>query len=258
MSMKIDLVINQINNKLLSTKLETDPWAYKFIENIFPNDFYQEIITNLPSKKYYKSRVSVDTRAKQSNYNPERFVFQINQDNLKTLNSDQEKFWYLLIASLCSDKIFNTVMKVFKETLAHRMNNLSQIEKNKLGIKNYKINKKAEIVKDFKKYHLGAHTDNYNKLITFLFYLPKDKSLENLGTAIYKKKINIPVDETAKHQSVESTNNNFTKIKTCKFYPNTLLIFPRTNESFHGVDEINIDSKERDLLLFNYYIYGDK
>lgn len=65
-------------------------------------------------------------------------------------------------------------------------------------------------------------------------------------------------DEPAKHQSVESTNNNFTKVKTCKFHPNTLLIFPRTNESFHGVDEINIDSKERDLLLFNYYIYGDK
>ena len=256
--MKNDLIIDHINKKLLSTELETDPWVHKFIEGIFPYDDYQEILKNLPSKEFYKSRVSIDKKAKQTNYSSERYVFQIIQDNLKTLNSDQERFWYSLITSLCSDEIFHTVMKIFKEVLDYRMNNLSQIEKEKLGIKNYKIVKKAEIVKDFKKYHLGAHTDNFNKFITFLFYFPKDKSIENLGTAIYKKKIDIPLDETAKHQSLENTENNFTKVKTCKFHPNTLLIFPRTNESFHGVDEINIDSKERDLLLLNYYIYGDR
>ena len=77
-------------------------------------------------------------------------------------------------------------------------------------------------------------------------------------TDIYKKKIEIPLNEVAKHQSKEKTKNNFTKVKTCKFHPNSLLIFPRTNDSFHGVDEINIEAKERDLLSLNYFIYGLK
>ena len=256
--MKNDLIINHINEKLLNTELETDPWTYKFIEKIFPDDFYQEILQNIPSSEYYKSRVTIDKNAKKSNYNSERYVFPITQENLLTLNDDEKKFWHNLMLMICSNQILNTVMTIFKTTLDTRMNNLSKIEKDKLGLKNYKIVKKAEIVKDFKKYHLGAHTDNYNKFITFLFYFPKNNTLEKLGTAIYKKNMNFSLEEVAKHQTAEDTKKYFTKIKTCKFHPNSLLIFPRTNKSFHGVDEVNIEGKERDLLLLNYYIYGQK
>ena len=256
--MKNDLIIDHINKKLLSTELETDPWVYKFIDNIFPEEFYTEIINALPSSNFYKSRTEIDQKAKETNYNKERFVFILNAVNLKTLSKAQNIFWSSLATIIFNDSILKNVLNIFKETIEQRMKNLSEIEKKKLGLKNYRIYKKAEIVKDFKKYHLGAHTDNFNKFITFLFYLPKDKSLENLGTSIYKKKIEIPLNEVAKHQSKEETESNFTKIKTCKFHPNSLLIFPRTNDSFHGVDEINIEAKERDLLLLNYYIYGLK
>ena len=66
------------------------------------------------------------------------------------------------------------------------------------------------------------------------------------------------LNNAAKLNSIEDTNKKFKKITTCKFIPNSLLIFPRTNYSYHGVDEINIDSKERDLLLLNYYIKGEE
>ena len=171
--MKNDLIINHINEKLVNTELETDPWTYKFIEKIFPDDFYQEILQNIPSSEYYKSRVTIDKNAKKSNYNSERYVFPITQENLLTLNDDEKKFWHNLMLMICSNQILNTVMTIFKTALDTRMNNLSKIEKDKLGLQNYKIVKKAEIVKDFKKYHLGAHTDNYNKFITFLFYFRK-------------------------------------------------------------------------------------
>ena len=38
-----------------------------------------------------------------------------------------------------------------------------------------------------------------------------------------------------------------------EFIPNSVLIFPRTNYSYHGVSSINIGSKERNLLLLNFY-----
>ena len=85
-------------------------------------------------------------------------------DNLNTLTPNQKDFWYHLFKDLCSEKIQAAIMNVFKDTLNYRMKNLTSIEKEKIGTKNYTLNKKAEIVKDFKKYHLGAHTDNYTKL----------------------------------------------------------------------------------------------
>ena len=41
----------------------------------------------------------------------------------------------------------------------------------------------------------------------------------------------------------------FVEIKKAEFMPNSVLIFPRTNYSYHGVSSINIGSRERNLLL---------
>lgn len=253
------MIINAdtISDKISKSKLETFPWVYKFIENIFPEELYDKIINNLPSKEFYHSRVDIDKNAKSINYNSERYVFPINDENLKLLLPEERKLWSNLFKLITSKGFIDSVLNTFKDSINFRLKNLSPIEKEKIGTKNFQIFPKAEIVKDLKKYHLGAHTDNFNKLITFLFYLPKDNSIEKLGTTIYKSKIKIDPSNTAKHQSIEDTKKNFEKIKTCKFIPNSLLIFPRTNESFHGVEEINEDSRERDLLLLNFYIKGN-
>ena len=256
--MNTNNIIKHICSRLNESKLESEPWPHKFIEDIFPEDFYKKIIQKLPSNNFYKSRISLDKNAQVTNYSPERHVFQMNIENLNSLDENDKSFWYNFFKDLCSEEIQNSVLSIFKNTLDNRMKNLTELEKSKIGTKNYKIVKRGEIVKDFKKYHLGAHTDTYNKLITFLFYLPLDNSLEKLGTSIFKSKNDIKDSDLLVHQSKEETEKNFIKIKTCKFIPNSLLIFPRTNSSFHGVDEVNENSSERDLFLFNYYIYGDK
>lgn len=251
-------LVNHICKKLQEVEIENYPYSHKFVENIFPEYEYIKILKNLPDREFYKSKVELDKKAKDENYSPERYEFLINKDNLNLLTNEKKEFWYNLYKSLYSLKIQNTVLDVFKETIGNRLKNLTETEKNKIGIKNYRVTKRATIVKDFKKYHLGAHTDNAKKLITFLFYLPKDNSLESLGTSIYACKPEFDPLKIDRHLSADETKKNFDKIKTFKFIPNSLLIFPRTNLSFHGVDEINIESKDRDLLLFNYYISGEK
>ena len=60
--------------------------------------------------------------------------------------------------------------------------------------------------------------------------------------------------DLSKHFSVQETQEKFTKVKTCLFLPNSVFIFPRATNSFHGVEEVNIEQKERNLLLLNYYL----
>ena len=47
---------------------------------------------------------------------------------------------------------------------------------------------------------------------------------------------------------------NFELIKKVPFLPNSLLVFPRTNYSFHGVEKINENQSERNLIQLNYYL----
>ena len=56
------------------------------------------------------------------------------------------------------------------------------------------------------------------------------------------------------HASLTETENNFDVVTTLPFTPNSLLLFPRSNQSFHGVEEINSEGVERNLIQLNYYL----
>ena len=89
--------------------------------------------------------------------------------------------------------------------------------------------------------------------LTFLFYLPIDESLKEIGTSLYEPLLDASQLSSSLHYTKEETEKNFKEIKKVPFIPNSVLIFPRTNISFHGVSSVNIGSKERNLLLLNFY-----
>ena len=164
--------------------------------------------------------------------------------------SNNFKFFQNLFKILTSPDLFTSVTSQFSKTINARLRNLSDVEKEKCGAPNFDFTMRTALIKDFTKYSLGAHTDSTTKFVTFLFYLPSNKDLQKIGTALYQP---IYKTDTEIHYSAEETKQNFKKIKTCPFIPNSVLIFPRTTVSFHGVEEVNIDKKERNLLLLNYY-----
>jgi hypothetical protein len=113
-----------------------------------------------------------------------------------------------------------------------------------------KVHGDALIVSDRTNYSIGPHTDVTRRLITFLFYMPKDESLAELGTSIYE-----PVDphfecDGNAHHSFE----NFCCRETVSFLPNRALIFVRNNRSFHGVEQITRENPERHLVINNIRI----
>ncbi len=241
-----------IIDRISSSTLMNDPFAHMFIKNIFPNDYYKNMLSNLPLKSDYIPIIK--TGSVTSNYSPERFVFNLlDKNNINKLNHNKKLFLNELISTLLSKELFMAVTKIFSTTIDYRLKNLTEYEKEKIGTTNYKFSIRPVLVKDFTKYNLGAHTDNVGKLISFLFYLPADDTLSNIGTSLYKPVTELP-HETHKYFTADQTNKNFKKIKTCPFIANSLFLFPRTQLSYHGVEEVNIDQKERNILQLNYYI----
>ena len=248
--------MNQIKEYIIerisSSLLINEPFEHKFIQNIFPDQYYKDLLTNLPLKSDYIPIIKTETVT--PNYSPERFIFNLlDKDNVNKLNHKKKNFIYELINILLSKELFMGVTKAFSTTIDKRLKKLTDYEKEKIGDSNFKFSIRTSLVKDLTKYNLGAHTDNVNKLISFLFYLPVDNTLSSIGTSLYK-----PITElshnTHKYFTSTQTKKNFKKIKTCPFISNSLFLFPRTQSSYHGVEEVNIDQKERNLLLLNYYI----
>lgn len=240
---------NCIIENILSTELIHNPFDHKFVENVFPSKFYDELLLNIPNKSDFIPITETGTVGKS--YSPERYIFNLlDKQLIAKIDEGKRKFFKNLLDILLSKELFTSVTSQFSKAIDDRLANFTSTEKEKLGTSNFKFTIRIALVKDFTKYALGAHTDTVNKFVTFLFYIPSDDSVSQVGTCLYEPKTTIEHDM---HHSSEKTKEFFTKVKTCPFIPNSVLVFPRTQTSFHGVEEVNIEQKERNLLLLNYF-----
>lgn len=106
----------------------------------------------------------------------------------------------------------------------------------------------TRLVMDREGYGIGPHTDQPGKLVSMLFYMPKDNADEGIGTSIYE-----PSDpefgcEGGKHYKAEG----FRKLWTAPFRRNSLFAFWKTDKGFHGVEKIR-RPVVRNVLLYNVY-----
>ena len=243
-------IISGLSNNISNSQVIQEPFVHQFIEKIFPEDFYLQLLENIPNVSEFTAINKTGTVGKD--YPDERFVFNYtDQKDTEKLSESQKLFFNELRYIMSSADLFKVVTSIFKETLDKSIASLRDDPKRHLDTSNLKFTLRTSLIKDYTKYSLGAHTDSISKFVTFLFYIPTNEDLKENGTSLYKPLIS-PQDST--HFNMEDTKKNFQKVKTCPFIPNSVLIFPRTSTSFHGVEEVNIDQKERNLLLLNYYI----
>jgi len=243
-------MIEKILENFKQADLYKEPFWYKAINGIFPEDYYTQLISDLPNINEYKPINQTGTVSK--NYPDERFVFDLTYENINSLEERKKQTLTELIQVFTNPLFFNVISSDFKETIAERINSFNDYEKTNLGTSNFQFNIQAALVKDFKKYKLGVHTDTTLKFLTFLFYIPKDNTLAELGTALYKLNENAKVDLGEKG-NFHVDEKDFTLVTKIPFKPNTLLVFPRTNNSYHGVEKINVEGAERNLIQLNYY-----
>ena len=211
------------------------PFPHMFIENIFPTDFYQKIQDNLPSPDLLEV---INKKRSVIGYD-ERFVLTFDNKSLNTLDDKKRVFWTDFRDRISSGNFKNFMLSRFLPYISQRFENINQV----------KFYDELLLVHDVMNYKLGPHTDAKRKVITFLFYLPKDDLLKDLGTSIY-----MPKDFNFKCEGGPHHNReDFEKIITMPFLPNSLFCFIKTNNSFHGVEEIKSDEK-RWLLLYDIYV----
>ena len=221
-------------DRLRSTRVELDPFPHYFVEHVFPEDYYRELLRNLPPSDVYKNLYEVtDLKLDHFRHRDQRDMDHGWTDRLP---AEQKIFWESFNQWFLSDELAQAVMKSFGWETWPAVSIESQFVRHRAG------------------YFLGPHSDLYTKLVVLLLYLAPDDKAEHLGTSLYRPKQAGFSCPHSKHYAFE----DFVRVKTLPYRPNSLLAFVRSDVSFHGLEplsEQDVATSGRDVIQ---YVIHDK
>ncbi len=230
-------VLQHVMDRLTNAQIVASPYPHFYIENIFPDDFYQEILANLPDNASFQG-VSQTGKVDPRTY-LERRVLILQEDELMKLPFFHFLFWSKFTSSIKSDSWCSTLLRKFDPYIRQRFG--AHYEK-------VKFSSTAELVRDGTNYAIGPHTDHPIRVLTLLFYFPRSKDQAHLGTSLYQ-----PLDPSFECEGfTHHCFKGFKKLHTFPFLPNSVFGFVKSNHSFHGREPILDKGVERNLI--NYYL----
>jgi hypothetical protein len=221
-------------DRLGSAKVELDPFPHYFVEHVFPEHYYRELLRNLPASEVYENLYEVtDLKLDHFRHRDQR---DMDRGWTARLPPELRSFWDSFNLWFLSEELAQAVMKSFGRESWPPLSVESQFIRHRAG------------------YFLGPHSDLYTKLIVLLIYLAPDDRAEHLGTSLYRPKQAGFSCPDSKHYSFD----DFIRVKTLPYRPNSLLAFVRSNISFHGLEplsEQDVGTTGRDVIQ---YVIHDK
>jgi hypothetical protein len=229
-----------LSRSICGARVESLPFPHAFVRDVFPSSYYNLMRRNFPDPR----QLIPNTQAGRGTNLHARFVFELKPNYLNTLADAQRKFWSEFAHWILGERLRQCILDRFNESVERRFGSLEHIE----------FWSDAVLVEDQTTHSMGPHTDHPRKVVSLLFYLPADESQAHLGTSIYKPKDGAFVCSGLAHHALE----NFDRVATFRFVPNSLLMFIKSNNSFHGVEPVNDLNCRRWLLMVNVNVRDPK
>ena len=225
----------QLAYKVGNAPVNPFPFPHFYVQDVFPGDFYDLLQANLPDPA---AMLPIGQVRPVKGYK-ERFVMAFGGAQLAALPDSQRAFWTDFHGWLVGGRLGQLIIDKFGPLIDQRFRN-----------PDLQLYDEALLVEDTTNYSLGPHSDAPRKVITFLFYLPKDESQRHLGTSLYVPK------ETGFRCAggPHYPHDRFERVCTMPFLPNSLFVFFKNDVSFHGVEPIKDADCRRWLLLYDMYV----
>jgi hypothetical protein len=207
--------------------LETTPFHHIYLEGIFPSEYYQSLLDNLPATRRYRELRHRD--ALQADGRSARRKFYLYPEHIMLLPAGPRAFWLDLSRVLRSRALQDAFKRKFRGALERRFGR----DIDRLSFYPVPI-----LLRDLPGYRIGIHGDSLGKAITVQFYLPRNESQAHLGTVLHEDRTGPGADRT----------------KRLPFRPATAYAFPVVyHASWHSVVQTNATDGERDSLMLTYF-----
>ncbi|HJU55908.1 MAG TPA: 2OG-Fe(II) oxygenase [Pyrinomonadaceae bacterium] len=223
--------------RLGEAEVVMEPYPHYYVENVFPDDYYRELLAHLPESAVYQNLFEVTTL--KLDHFRHRDQRDFNEGWTKTLPGELREFWENFNRWFLSPELAQAVLHSFAAQLPDE--------------KSWpEVAVESQLIRHRAGYFLGPHSDLYTKLVVLLIYLAPDESASHLGTSLYVPKEPGFRCPAGTHYQFE----DFVRVKTVPYRPNSLLAFRRSDISFHGVEplsEDDITAGGRDLIQYVLY-----
>ena len=229
--------LDHIINRLQTASVVSDPFPHYYLEDLFPEDYYRELLSNLPSSNVYENLYEVtDLKLAHFRHRDQR---DMNEGWTTRLPPHLKPFWDSFNDWFLGPEFAQAVLASFSSVRSSWP----------------EVSVESQFIRHRAGYFLGPHSDLYTKLVVLLIYLAPDESATHLGTSLYRPKD----PEFACHDSKHYSFDDFVRVKTAPYKPNSMLAFIRSDISFHGLEPLS----ERDVAnegrhLIQYVIHDKR
>lgn len=230
---------NHFAHRLREAEVLADPFPHFCLDNIFPDDYYGELLRNLPATATYENLYEVTTL--KLDHFRHRDQRDMNAGWTNELPAEQKGFWDDFDSWFLGEDMAQAVLQTFPDQMRARF-----------GEQWPAASVESQLMRHRPGYFLGPHSDLHTKLVVLLIYLAPDESTAHLGTSLYRPKDPSFACPNSTHYPFE----DFIKVKTAAYKPNSMLAFFRSDVSFHGLEPLGRDDVQhtgRDVIQYVLY-----
>jgi hypothetical protein len=228
--------------RLRTAKVVYDPYPHYYIEHVFPAEYYQALLRHLPASAVYENWLSSVTLFKLDHFQY-RAQRDLNEGWTENLPAELRGFWDSFDEWFHGPELAQAALESFAAPLSARFGE---------GTRWPKVSVESKLVRHRAGYSLQPHSDWHTKIVVLLIYLAPDDSALHLGTSLYRPKSRgFSCPESKPHPF-----EDFVRVKTVPYKPNSLLAFLRSDVSFHGVEplsEQDVTAGGRDLIQYEIH-----
>ena len=234
----VDRTVKHLVERVASASVETRPFQHFYVEGIFPDDVYLQIVANLPTKASYLPFNA--KKWKNGQGEPTRNRLCLSEGELDRIDETRRPFWSSLTEALESDAFRRAIYEKLRADIAIRLGCPEQAVLGQAAYPN------VVLVRDFQDYRIKPHPDGQPRVVTMQFYLPDKGSRDDLGTSLYVKQ---PLPQRL-------LGNKYKEIKRFPFKPNSAYAIAVNDcperQSYHGRELITEDNTVRDSIIITW------
>lgn len=201
-----------------------EPFAHLRLIDVFPADLYSLILDAMPAGEDYRR---MSGRARTPRGGDVRTKLDLLPEWIRTLTPEKRPVWEVVGRALRSMPVREAFMGRLAPGLARRFGH------SRVGM--YAI---PVLTRDVPGYRIGIHPDTRWKGMTIQIYLPRDRSIEHVGTVFHRR----------------SGDGSFQVSTRMPFWPNTGYAFAVGDDTYHSVDVVGPEVRTRDSILLTYFV----
>ncbi len=205
------------------------PFTHLVFDRVFPDDIYALMLANMPEATDYRPMHGRSKGHDLADGTHTRVKIDLFPEYIRHLPPEKRAVWSVVGPALCSAAVRDAFVKRLAPALARRFG---------AGYAKVGMFPIPVLTRDITGYLIPPHTDTRWKGITVQLYLPRDGSIEHIGTIFHER----------------GADGSLTKSKQMRFLPNTGYAFAVGDNSWHSADRIGPEVDTRDSILLTYFV----